>query len=159
MCDIDLGEHPFTPISNVVEFDGCGHTIRGLNAVGKAYVGLFQAISSNCEIKNLTIENAVVKASNDDARVGILVGDVYDSLTVENCYVSGTIETTDGTNKIEAAGGLRSSPAMQMLKSKEPPTRGLRVVWSVGPVELQPLTTAMQLWIWTLMRDIISADW
>ena len=48
----------------------------------------------------------MVKASNDDARVGILVGDVYDSLTVENCYVSGTIETTDGTNQIEAAGGL-----------------------------------------------------
>ena len=107
MCDIDLGEHPFTPISKtVVEFDGCGHTIRGLNAVGKAYVGLFQAISSKCEIKNLTIENAVVRASNDDARVGILVGDVYGSLTVENCYVSGTIETTDGTNQIEAAGGL-----------------------------------------------------
>ena len=106
MCDIDLGKHPFTPISNVVEFDGCGHTIRGLNVVGKAYVGLFQAISSKCEIKNLTIENAVVRASNDDARVGILVGDVYGSLTVENCYVSGTIETTDGTNKIESAGGL-----------------------------------------------------
>lgn len=107
MCDIDLGEHPFTPISNtVVEFDGCGHTIRGLNAVGNAYVGLFQAISSNCKIKNLTIENAEVKASRDEARVGILVGDVYDSLTVENCYVSGTIETADGTNKIESAGGL-----------------------------------------------------
>lgn len=107
MCDIDLGEHPFTPISNVVEFDGCRHTIRGLNVVGNMVpTGLFQEISSNCEIKNLTIENAVVKASNNDARVGILVGDVYDSLTVENCYVSGTIETTDGTNKIEAAGGL-----------------------------------------------------
>ncbi len=107
MCDIDMGGHDFASIPKAgAEFDGCGHTIRGLNAVGKAYVGLFQAISSNCEIKNLTIENAVVKASNDDARVGILVGDVYDSLTVENCYVSGTIETTDGTNKIEAAGGL-----------------------------------------------------
>lgn len=106
MCDIDLGEHPFTPISNVVEFDGCGHTIRGLNAVGKAYVGLFQANSSKCEIKNLTIENAVVKASRNDARIGILFGDVQNSLAVENCYVSGTIETTDGTNKIEAAGGL-----------------------------------------------------
>lgn len=107
MCDIDLGEHPFTPISKtVVEFDGCGHTIRGLNVVGNVYVGLFQAISSDCEIKNLTIENAEVKASGKDARAGILVGDVYDSLTVENCYVSGTIETTDGTNKIEAAGGL-----------------------------------------------------
>ena len=88
------------------EFDGCGHTIRGLNAVGNVYVGLFQAISSNCEIKNLTIENAEVKASRDEARVGILVGDVRGSLTVENCYVSGTIETADGTNKIEAAGGL-----------------------------------------------------
>lgn len=106
MCDIDLGEHPFTPISNVVKFDGCGHTIRGLNVAGDTYVGLFRAISSNCEIKNLTIENAVVKASNNEARVGILVGDVYASLIVENCYVSGTIETTDGTNKIEAAGGL-----------------------------------------------------
>lgn len=107
MCDIDLGGHSFTPISNrVVEFDGCGHTIRGLNAVGDAYVGLFRVISSNCEIKNLTIENAAVRASSNEAKVGILVGYVYDSLTVENCYVSGTIETTDGTNKIEAAGGL-----------------------------------------------------
>ncbi len=107
MCDIDMGGHEFTSIPNAgAEFDGCGHMIRGLNAVGEVYVGLFLAISSNCEIKNLTIENAVVKASRDGARVGILVGDVYGSLTVENCYVSGTIETADGTNKIESAGGL-----------------------------------------------------
>ena len=107
MCDIDMGGYDFASIHNAgAEFDGCGHTIRGLNVVGDTYVGLFRASSSKCEIKNLTIENAVVKASNNDARVGILVGDVYDSLTVENCYVSGTIETTDGTNKIEAAGGL-----------------------------------------------------
>lgn len=108
MCDIDMGGHDFASIPKAgAEFDGCGHTIRGLNVVGNMVpTGLFQEISSNCKIKNLTIENAVVKASNNDARVGILVGDVYDSLTVENCYVSGTIETTDGTNKIEAAGGL-----------------------------------------------------
>ena len=107
MCDIDMGGHDFAPINQAgAEFDGCGHMIRGLNAVGEVYVGLFRAISSNCEIKNLTIENAVVKASRDGARVGILVGDVYGSLTVENCYVSGTIETADGTNKIESAGGL-----------------------------------------------------
>ena len=107
MCDIDMGGYDFTSIPNAgAEFDGCGHTIRGLNAVGDAYVGLFRVISSNCEIKNLTIENAAVRASSNEAKVGILVGDVYDSLTVENCYVSGTIETTDGTNKIEAAGGL-----------------------------------------------------
>ena len=107
MCDIDMGGHDFASIRNAgAEFDGCGHTIRGLNVVGNVYVGLFQAISSNCEIKNLTIENAEIKASRDEARVGILVGDVRGSLTVENCYVSGTIETADGTNKIESAGGL-----------------------------------------------------
>ena len=87
MCDIGMGGHDFAPINQAgAEFDGCGHTIQGLNVVGDAYVGLFRAISSNCEIKNLTIENAVVKASGDKARVGILVGDVYGSLTVENCY-------------------------------------------------------------------------
>lgn len=108
MCDIDLDNHDFMSINNAgAEFDGCGHTIRGLHAVSSgAYTGLFKKTSTNCTIKNLTIENAVVKASNNDARVGILVGDVSDSLTVKNCYVSGTIETTDGTNKIEAAGGL-----------------------------------------------------
>lgn len=107
MCDIDMGGHDFAPINQAgAEFDGCGHTIRGLNVVGNVYVGLFQAISSDCKIKNLTIENAEVKASRGEARVGILVGDVRGSLTVENCYVSGTIETTDGTNQIEAAGGL-----------------------------------------------------
>ena len=109
MCDIDMGGHSslLRFLMPELEFDGCGHMIRGLNAVGDmVYVGLFRAISSNCEIKNLTIENAVVKASRDGARVGILVGDVYGSLTVENCYVSGTIEPADGTNKIESAGGL-----------------------------------------------------
>lgn len=107
MCDIDMGGHDFAPINQAgAEFDGCGHTIRGLNVVGNVYVGLFQAISSDCKIKNLTIENAEVKASRGEARVGILVGDVRGSLTVENCYVSGTIETADGTNKIESAGGL-----------------------------------------------------
>lgn len=109
MCDIDLDNHDFMSINNAgAEFDGCGHTIRGLHAVSSdAYTGLFKKTSTNnCTIKNLTIENAVVRASFNDARVGILVGDVYGSLTVENCYVSGTIETADGTNKIESAGGL-----------------------------------------------------
>lgn len=70
MCDIDMGGHDFASIRNAgAEFDGCGHTIRGLNVVGNVYVGLFQAISSNCEIKNLTIENAEIKASRDEARV------------------------------------------------------------------------------------------
>ena len=34
MCDIDLDNHDFMSINNAgAEFDGCGHTIRGLHAV------------------------------------------------------------------------------------------------------------------------------
>lgn len=171
MCDIDMGGHDFASIPKAgAEFDGCGHTIRGLNVVGNMVpTGLFQEISSKCEIKNLTIENAVVRASNDDARVGILVGDVYDSLTVENCYVSGTIETTDGTNKIEAAGGLignvREKYSVEIQScyadAEIKGTASKRFVgglvgWTGGTTTIE---TAMQLWIWTLIREIILADW
>ena len=39
MCDIDMGGHDFAPINQAgAEFDGCGHTIQGLNVVGDAYV-------------------------------------------------------------------------------------------------------------------------
>lgn len=53
MCDIDMGGHDFASIPKAgAEFDGCGHTIRGLNVVGNMVpTGLFQEISSKCEIK------------------------------------------------------------------------------------------------------------
>lgn len=107
MCDIDLGGHPFVPISNnLVELDGCGHTIRGLKTANNGiYTGLFQAISSTATIQNLTIENAEIEntSTDSDAQAGILVANVYGDLTVKNCYVSGTIT---GTNAVRFAGGL-----------------------------------------------------
>lgn len=107
MCDIDLGGHPFVPISNhLVELDGCGHTIRGLKTVKNGiYTGLFRDISSTATIQNLTIENAEIEntSTDSDAQAGILVANVYGDLTVKNCYVSGTIT---GTNAVRFAGGL-----------------------------------------------------
>ena len=107
MCDIDLGGHPFVPISNnLVELDGGGHTIRGLKTANNGiYTGLFQAISSNATIQNLTIENAEIEntSTDSDAQAGILAANVNGNLTVKNCYVSGTIT---GTNAVRFAGGL-----------------------------------------------------
>ena len=107
MCDIDLGGHPFVPISNhLVELDGCGHTIRGLKTVKNGiYTGLFRDISSTATIQNLTIENAEIEntSTDSDAQAGIIVANVYGDLTVKNCYVSGTIT---GTNAVRFAGGL-----------------------------------------------------
>ena len=107
MCDIDLGGHPFVPISNnLVELDGCGHTIRGLKTVKNGiYTGLFRDISSTATIQNLTIENAEIEntSTDSDAQAGIIVANVYGNLTVKNCYVSGTIT---GTNAVRFAGGL-----------------------------------------------------
>ena len=107
MCDIDLDNHDFMSINNAgAEFDGCGHTIRGLHAVSSgAYTGLFKKTSTNCTIKNLTIEDAVIEntSTSSDCEAGILMGYAGDSITVENCYVSGEIV---GKNAVRYAGGL-----------------------------------------------------
>ena len=108
MCDIDLDNHDFMSINNAgAEFDGCGHTIRGLHAVSSgAYTGLFKKTSTtNCTIKNLTIEDAVIEntSTSSDCEAGILMGYADDSITVENCYVSGKIV---GKNAVRYAGGL-----------------------------------------------------
>ena len=108
MCDIDLDNHNFMSINNAgAEFDGCGHTIRGLHAVSSgAYTGLFKKTSTtNCTIKNLTIEDAVIEntSTSSDCEAGILMGYAGDSITVENCYVSGEIV---GKNTVRYAGGL-----------------------------------------------------
>ena len=107
MCDIDLDNHDFMSINNAgAEFDGCRHTIRGLHAVSSgAYTGLFKKTSTNCTIKNLTVEDAVIEntSTSSDCEAGILMGYAGDSITVENCYVSGEIV---GKNAVRYAGGL-----------------------------------------------------
>ena len=113
----------------------------------------------------------MVKASRDGARVGILVGDVYGSLTVENCYVSGTIETADGTNKIESAGGLignvrgkynysvniKSCYADAEIKgTASSGFAGGLVGWTGGSTTIDNSYAVVE---WTLKREILLADW
>lgn len=110
MCDINLDGYPFKAIEKVSEFDGCGHSIKGLNIVSgsKIYTGLFQILTNdNISIRNLNIENAKITYTRDTASpdIGILVGKVhYGKLSIENCFVSGVIEA--GEKYKTDAGGL-----------------------------------------------------
>ena len=107
VCDIDLGYHDFVPISNsVAEFDGCGHTIHGLKAVNNGvYAGLFSNVSGACLIKDLTIKDARVKPASERSKteIGILMSAPSETVTIENCHISGSII---GSGKAYFAGGL-----------------------------------------------------
>ncbi len=82
------------------EFDGGGHTIRGLqiDKTRENCVGLFRKVGTGGVIKNLTLELANGNEQNPSVRgnhgVGALVGCLEDnarveSVTVRNGYVSG----------------------------------------------------------------------
>lgn len=79
--DIDLNDEEWTPIGNSSHifkgtFDGGNHTISNLKVTsGRSDVGLF-GFTSDGELKNLTINNAVIKGRLD---VGAFVGTPYTS--------------------------------------------------------------------------------
>ncbi len=85
-------------------FDGDNHTIRHLN------VSLFDTIDG--EVRNLTIENADVRAGvgtlGRESHAGILAGE--NSGRVHNCHVTGRVSMSDpyapGGYTVSSAGGL-----------------------------------------------------
>ncbi|MDE6861535.1 MAG: hypothetical protein K2J31_02170, partial [Alistipes sp.] len=107
-ADIDLAGSEWTPIGTATNsfagvFDGAGYTVSNL-AINNAelnYAGLFGRLVSPGVLKNLTIENASIKAH---AQVGALSGSVYTG-KVENCHVSGLIQI-EGSYQ---TGGLAGS--------------------------------------------------
>lgn len=98
----------WTPVGNAAlypgdffagTFDGCGHTISGLNVQGQ---GLFAAINQ-ATIRNLNVSGTVSSTVN---YVGGIVGKVQDG-TIENCSFSGSVTGGGYTGGI--AGGLSSN--------------------------------------------------
>lgn len=84
-------------------FDGCGHTISGLNVQGsKVNQGLFAAINK-ATIRNLNVSGTV--SSGTKNYIGGIVGKVQAG-TIENCSFSGSV-TGGYTGGI--AGGLNSN--------------------------------------------------
>ena len=119
--DIDLNNGEWTPIGNVPSypsktfagtFDGNGKTISNLNVsdftVEYASAGLFGSITGT--VKNVTVENAVVRSSH---YAGAICG--YSSAqacVIENCHVKKSSVTSvpewmgDEYNNGDKAGGI-----------------------------------------------------
>lgn len=83
-------------------FDGCGHTISGLNVQGQ---GLFAAINQ-ATIRNLNVSGTVSSTVN---YVGGIVGKVQAG-TIENCSFSGSVSSSKKSAYVGGiAGGLYSA--------------------------------------------------
>ena len=92
--------------------DGQGHVISGLYSVG---AGLFSYATGNATVKDLSIVNSYFKntAGNNGCRMGAVVGAFSndnklkaESLTIQNVYVSATLEGVDAEKTADCIGGL-----------------------------------------------------
>ena len=104
-ADIDLDGKMWTPIGGGEKnntfagiFDGGNHKISNVTVISSyGNVGLFGRCAMNAdfglsaEVKNFTIENAVIKASGKDA-VGAAIGYGHTELKVDNVNVTGVID-------------------------------------------------------------------
>lgn len=121
--DIDLNNHPWTPIGtgNSISFKGSfnggNHTIRNLCVSAQQNAGLFGNINpgSDIEIKNLGIflgeDGISTEVSNPSAGgiAGSIKGEADDdyTVTISNCFVTGSlIRSNSGSNGSSHAGGL-----------------------------------------------------
>ena len=103
--NVDLGNNEWTPIGNSTNpfkgiFDGNGKTIKNLKITGKnSNVGLF-GMTTDGEIKNLTVENANVSGR---LNVGVVAGTPYTS-KYTNITVKGHVEV-NGMAYVGGVGG------------------------------------------------------
>lgn len=110
--DIDMTGQEWTPIevdgyngADVVTIDGKGHSIKGLTS--SLFAGGF-AGGSGIVIKNLTIENAKMIATNTQG-YGAFVNcaDAMDVITLINCHLKNSTITTPNNGQGESRiGGL-----------------------------------------------------
>ena len=115
-CDLDLGDYPWTPITNrngdvgyffKGTFDGQGHTIYNLNRHGTGndpFDSLFGYVQGGV-IKNLNVVVADLSANDYSMHVGIIAALVENGKII-NCYTSGTVESVNGWRSI---GGITGS--------------------------------------------------
>ena len=114
--DLDLGDYPWTPITNrnvddgyffKGTFDGQGHTIYNLNRHGignDSFDSLFGYVQGGV-IQNLNVVDADLSANDYSMHVGIIAALVENGKII-NCYTSGTVESVNGWRSI---GGIAGS--------------------------------------------------
>lgn len=117
MKNIDLQNESWTPIAgDGIIFDGNNHTISNLKVSGEKNVGLF-GTATNCVIKNLTVDGAVVKGIN---HVAVIAGDAL-CAKIENCIVKNAeivaeVKNNDDGDKAGAIAGYVSAEPNASVK-------------------------------------------
>lgn len=93
-----------------ITLDGDGHTITVSNVITSSSrtVGFFSNLSGTCTISNLTLKLKGVSTDNGSKGVGGLVGYNTGTLTIDNCHVMGTENTSNivSTDNYARVGGL-----------------------------------------------------
>ncbi len=92
-------------------FDGANHIISNLTVVdtkGCASLGVFGRVSGG-NVKNLGVDNVTLSTTKTDANnynvnVGVLVGELRDTSTIDSCFVRNS--ATAGTGKVNNLGAL-----------------------------------------------------
>ena len=117
-ADIAFSDQIFTPIGAQGTYgkkfngtyDGGGYTISGLNvSTGDEYAGLFGRVIG-ATIKNVVLLSPTVTSNyshnSNYAKVGALVGQIYDASSVENCLViSPTVSASNDKKFVGAIVG------------------------------------------------------
>lgn len=103
-ADIDLEGCPWLPIGKDLKtafsgiFDGCGHTIGGINVLSSApYAGFFGVIMGvdkvfTAEIYNLRLSGIRIAGREGNIYAGGVAGYALDGVRIEKCVVGGRIE-------------------------------------------------------------------
>ena len=103
-ADISLDGTDFEPIPNFGgEFDGKGHTIRGLN-VQESYVpvGLFCVLQKGAVVRDLNVEGSVAPSGASES-VGGIAGE--NNGTITGCSFTGTVSGTRNVGGIAGKNG------------------------------------------------------
>ena len=109
-ADIDMsGIENWTPLNSIdpynkfISFDGNNHVIKNFSCSGKSYSSFFGVLNGEC--KNVGFVNANVSGTNATGIIGGYIGDGNADERhvgyVENCYVTGTVTSTN-----DATAGL-----------------------------------------------------
>ncbi len=106
VADLDCAEVILYPIGDlgpfVGVFAGAKHILRNvsIDQPGNAYVGVFGIVNSGGEVRDLIVENSIIRG---DQKVGSLVGSNNGGSLI-GCYVNGEL-----TGEGEAVGGMVGS--------------------------------------------------
>ena len=70
-------------------FDGCGHSISGINISGQKKAGLFGYIGKGGIVQNVTIKDADISLKGQEFRGGGIAAEISNG-TIQNCHVVNT---------------------------------------------------------------------